>query len=102
MLRLHSAQPCPPLAFPGCTSLTAPPPPPPPPRHRPGCIFHYDDDKFKQGSGVGFKESDTPNFTGSYYSKTKAMVEDLLRVGGVGWAWSGVAGRQGVWRSGGA
>ncbi|KAL4427442.1 hypothetical protein ABPG77_000731 [Micractinium sp. CCAP 211/92] len=44
-----------------------------------GCIFHYDDGKFKQGNGVGFKEEDTPNFTGSYYSKTKAMVEDLLR-----------------------
>jgi dTDP-4-dehydrorhamnose reductase len=35
-----------------------------------GCIFHYDD-KFPQGSGKGFKESDTPNFTGSYYSYTK-------------------------------
>lgn len=44
-----------------------------------GCIFHYDDGKFKQGNGVGFKESDEPNFTGSYYSKTKAMVETLLR-----------------------
>ncbi len=59
------------------------------PRHRlaacalpPGCIFHYDDGKFKQGNGVGFKEEDTPNFTGSYYSKTQAMVEDLLREGG--------------------
>lgn len=51
-----------------------------------GCIFHYDDDEFKQGNGVGFKESDKPNFTGSYYSKTKAMVEELLRVRGrVGW-----------------
>lgn len=35
-----------------------------------GCIFHYDDN-FPQGSGKGFKESDTPNFTGSYYSYTK-------------------------------
>ena len=35
-----------------------------------GCIFHYDD-KFPQGSGKGFMESDTPNFTGSYYSYTK-------------------------------
>jgi hypothetical protein len=43
-----------------------------------GCIFHYDD-AFPQGSGVGFKESDTPNFTGSYYSYTKAMVESLLK-----------------------
>lgn len=35
-----------------------------------GCIFHYDKD-FPQDSGKGFMESDTPNFTGSYYSKTK-------------------------------
>jgi hypothetical protein len=34
-----------------------------------GCIFHYDDE-FKIG-GKGFKESDKPNFTGSYYSYTK-------------------------------
>lgn len=40
-----------------------------------GCIFHYDDE-FPQGSGKGFKESDKPNFTGSYYSYTK--------VGGLG------------------
>jgi 3,5-epimerase/4-reductase len=35
-----------------------------------GCIFHYDDD-FPMNSGKGFKESDKPNFTGSYYSYTK-------------------------------
>lgn len=35
-----------------------------------GCIFHYDD-KFPENSGKGFKEEDTPNFTGSYYSHTK-------------------------------
>jgi hypothetical protein len=35
-----------------------------------GCIFHYDKD-FPQDSGKGFTEEDTPNFTGSYYSKTK-------------------------------
>jgi dTDP-4-dehydrorhamnose reductase len=35
-----------------------------------GCIFHYDKD-FPEGSGKGFKESDKPNFTGSYYSYTK-------------------------------
>lgn len=38
-----------------------------------GCIFHYDDD-FPQGSGKGFKEADTPNFTGSYYSYTKVWL----------------------------
>ncbi|KAG2254765.1 hypothetical protein Bca52824_084901 [Brassica carinata] len=43
-----------------------------------GCIFEYDD-KHPEGSGVGFKEEDTPNFTGSFYSKTKAMVEELLK-----------------------
>ncbi|KAL2348090.1 hypothetical protein Fmac_002090 [Flemingia macrophylla] len=42
-----------------------------------GCIFEYDS-SHPLGSGVGFKEHDTPNFTGSFYSKTKAMVEDLL------------------------
>ena len=36
-----------------------------------GCIFHYDDDKFQEGNGVGFLESDEPNFLGSYYSRTK-------------------------------
>lgn len=40
-----------------------------------GCIFEYDEDH-PLGSGIGFKEEDTPNFAGSYYSKTKAMVCD--------------------------
>ncbi|XP_021735933.1 bifunctional dTDP-4-dehydrorhamnose 3,5-epimerase/dTDP-4-dehydrorhamnose reductase [Chenopodium quinoa] len=43
-----------------------------------GCIFEYDD-KHPIDSGIGFKEEDTPNFIGSFYSKTKAMVEDLLQ-----------------------
>ncbi|KAK9927358.1 hypothetical protein M0R45_024543 [Rubus argutus] len=43
-----------------------------------GCIFEYDA-AHPLGSGVGFKEEDTPNFIGSFYSKTKAMVEDLLK-----------------------
>ncbi|KAF3959616.1 hypothetical protein ACB098_10G058700 [Castanea mollissima] len=43
-----------------------------------GCIFEYDSDH-PLGSGVGYKEEDTPNFIGSFYSKTKAMVEDLLK-----------------------
>lgn len=38
-----------------------------------GCIFEYDA-AHPLGSGVGFKEEDTPNFIGSFYSKTKAMV----------------------------
>ncbi|XP_027099096.2 bifunctional dTDP-4-dehydrorhamnose 3,5-epimerase/dTDP-4-dehydrorhamnose reductase-like [Coffea arabica] len=28
---------------------------------------------------IGYKEEDKPNFTGSFYSKTKAMVEELLK-----------------------
>ncbi|KAH9538840.1 hypothetical protein CY35_15G027800 [Sphagnum magellanicum] len=43
-----------------------------------GCIFEYDN-SHQLGSGIGFKEEDTPNFVGSYYSKTKAMVEELLK-----------------------
>ncbi|PIA49724.1 hypothetical protein AQUCO_01300462v1 [Aquilegia coerulea] len=43
-----------------------------------GCIFEYDQNH-PLGSGIGFKEEDIPNFMGSFYSKTKAMVEDLLK-----------------------
>ncbi|XAR71458.1 hypothetical protein NMG60_11028723 [Bertholletia excelsa] len=43
-----------------------------------GCIFQYDQ-THPQGSGVGVTEDDRPNFTASFYSKTKVMVEDLLR-----------------------
>ncbi|KAL3508806.1 hypothetical protein ACH5RR_028207 [Cinchona calisaya] len=43
-----------------------------------GCIFEYDAAHPEQ-SGIGFKEEDKPNFTGSFYSKTKAMVEELLK-----------------------
>ncbi|CAI9757107.1 unnamed protein product [Fraxinus pennsylvanica] len=43
-----------------------------------GCIFEYNA-SHPEGSGIGFKEEDTPNFIGSYYSKTKAMVEELLK-----------------------
>jgi 3,5-epimerase/4-reductase len=41
-----------------------------------GCIFEYDAGH-PLGSGVGFKEEDTPNFVGSFYSKTKAMVPTI-------------------------
>lgn len=51
-----------------------------------GCIFHYDDN-FPQGSGKGFKESDTPNFTGSYYSYTKVGSRGAGVLGA--WAWCG-------------
>lgn len=43
-----------------------------------GCIFEYDSEH-PEGSGIGFKEEDKANFIGSFYSKTKAMVEELLR-----------------------
>lgn len=43
-----------------------------------GCIFHYDKD-FPEGSGKGFMESDTPNFTGSYYSYTKVCTRPFDR-----------------------
>ncbi|KAL5559400.1 hypothetical protein UlMin_035611 [Ulmus minor] len=42
-----------------------------------GCIFEYDNEH-PLGSSIGFKEADKPNFIGSFYSKTKAMVEELL------------------------
>ena len=41
-----------------------------------GCIYSYDE--AHPVDGVGFKETDTPNFRGSYYSKTKATVEELI------------------------
>ena len=37
-----------------------------------GCIYEGDND------GSGFKEGDTPNFEGSYYSRTKLISEKIL------------------------
>jgi 3,5-epimerase/4-reductase len=42
-----------------------------------GCIYEYDADH-PMGSGIGFTEEDKPNFDGSFYSKTKGMLEQLL------------------------
>jgi len=42
-----------------------------------GCIFEYDD--AHPIGGPGFLETDKPNFFGSFYSHTKAMVEELLK-----------------------
>ena len=42
-----------------------------------GCIYVYDDEH-PMYSGKGFLETDTPNFDGSFYSKTKAMVEPII------------------------
>ena len=43
-----------------------------------GGIWEYDE-SHPFGSRVGFMEEELPNFTGSYYSKTKGMVDSLLR-----------------------
>jgi 3,5-epimerase/4-reductase len=43
-----------------------------------GCIFEYDK-AHPMGSGVGFTEEDSGNFDGSFYSKTKGFVEEMLR-----------------------
>ena len=43
-----------------------------------GCIYSYDV-AHPVGSGEGFTEEDAPNFLGSYYSRTKGIVESLLR-----------------------
>ncbi|KAI3907303.1 hypothetical protein MKW98_010653 [Papaver atlanticum] len=37
------------------------------------------DAEHPEGSGVGFKEEDSLNFSVSFYSKTKVMVEELLK-----------------------
>jgi dTDP-4-dehydrorhamnose reductase len=42
-----------------------------------GCIYEYDNEHTI--GGKGFTEEEVPNFDGSFYSKTKAMVEKLLR-----------------------
>jgi len=42
-----------------------------------GCIYSYDA-AHPVGSGIGFTEEDPPNFTGSFYSLTKGMVEKLI------------------------
>lgn len=44
-----------------------------------GCIYSYDA-AHPMFSGVGFTESDPPNFTGSFYSETKTVVDRLSRV----------------------
>jgi hypothetical protein len=41
-----------------------------------GCIYEYDE-KHPMYSGIGFKEEDPSNFSGSFYSKSKVMVEQV-------------------------
>ena len=43
-----------------------------------GCIFEYDD-SHQLNSGIGFKEDDKPNFDKSFYSKTKGLVEQIIK-----------------------
>lgn len=42
-----------------------------------GCIYVYDE-AHSLGSGIGFTEEDEPNFSGSFYSKTKIIAEKLI------------------------
>lgn len=42
-----------------------------------GCIYQYDD-AHPLGSGIGFREDEEPNFDGSFYSKSKIMLDKLL------------------------
>lgn len=42
-----------------------------------GCIYSYDEQH--PIGGAGFNEADAPNFRGSYYSNTKAVVEELIQ-----------------------
>lgn len=41
-----------------------------------GCIYEYDGEH-PLGSGIGFNEADEPNFEGSFYSRTKGMLDRL-------------------------
>jgi 3,5-epimerase/4-reductase len=43
-----------------------------------GCIYEYDEDH-PMFSHKGFTEDDEPNFQASYYSKTKIIVEKILK-----------------------
>ncbi len=42
-----------------------------------GCIYEYDEEHSIENN-IGFVETDTPNFAGSFYSKTKLMLDKLL------------------------
>lgn len=42
-----------------------------------GCIYEYDAEHL-MWSGKGFTEKDEPNFTGSFYSRTKILMEKLI------------------------
>ena len=42
-----------------------------------GCIYQYDE-HHPLGGGIGFTEEDEPNFSGSFYSRTKILLEKLI------------------------
>ncbi|KAG6634325.1 bifunctional dTDP-4-dehydrorhamnose 3,5-epimerase/dTDP-4-dehydrorhamnose reductase-like [Carya illinoinensis] len=42
-----------------------------------GCIYQYDA-AHPEGSGIGFTENDKSNYADSFFSKTRAMVQELL------------------------
>lgn len=42
-----------------------------------GCIYEYDE-KHSLNSEVGFKEEEEPNFKGSFYSRSKVLLEKLV------------------------
>jgi dTDP-4-dehydrorhamnose reductase len=42
-----------------------------------GCIYKYDE-QHSVHSGIGFTEEEIPNFSGSFYSKTKGIAESLI------------------------
>jgi len=42
-----------------------------------GCIYEYDE-SHPMKSGIGFTEEETPNFDGSFYSRSKIMMERLI------------------------
>jgi len=43
-----------------------------------GCIYEYDE-AHPVGAGNGFKEEEKPNFAGSFYSKTKGFLDEMLK-----------------------
>lgn len=43
-----------------------------------GCLYQYDD--AHPIGGPGHREDDPPNYCGSYYSRTKALIEEIIKV----------------------
>jgi dTDP-4-dehydrorhamnose reductase len=44
-----------------------------------GCIYEYDENHTIENE-IGFKEEDIPNFSKSFYSKTKIITENILKL----------------------